>query len=109
MFAKFPVQILERLHLPLPFGGAATLGWKEVGDGRFPSLKWRRRHACTEVAACQLHRRGWPPDVDECGEIPVGASKRIRNPTAQGGMVELPTTMPRAGFDHRRKMVPFVA
>ncbi len=48
-------------------------------------------------------------DVDERRQILVGAAERVRNPTAEGRMIECAAAMAGLGFDHGRKMIAFVA
>ena len=109
MLAELAVQLLERLHLPLPLAGARPPGRLQVRDRRLARLERRGGHRRAEIAAGQLHRRGRPADVHERRQVLVAAAQRVRHPAPEGRMIELPAPVPGAGLDHRREVVALVA
>ena len=105
LLSELTVQLEQRLHLSVALGSAPALRRVEVRDRRRARLERRRRHARAEVSARQLHRRRRPPDVHERGQVLVGRSERVRHPTPQRGVVDLPPAVPRAGLDDGGKVV----
>ncbi len=99
----------EGLHLLVALDGGAAGGWFEVGNGDGAGLEGGGREAGTEVAAGELDGRGGAADVDVGGEVFVAGAEGVRDPAAEGGIVEGATAVAGLGFDDGGKVIAFVA